>query len=175
MTAASPAIAVRLLTDADLPAYKALRDAGLRSDPAAFTSDFDSAAALPPAAYATRLGAPPQDHFMLGAFDADGTLVGAVVCERAARLKQRHQATLAGMIVTPGARGRGIGTALLHAFDRLVRQLPGLEQVVLSVTADNAAAVRLYEGSGFRRYGLLPRAVRVDGRYHDSLLMVKTF
>ena len=54
-----------------------------------------------------------------------------------------------------------------------MRQLPGLEQVVLSVTASNARAVALYEHAGFVRYGLLPRAIKIDGRYHDKALMVK--
>ena len=49
-------LTIRLLTHADLPAYKALRDIGLQHDPEAFTSDFDTASALPPATYATRLG-----------------------------------------------------------------------------------------------------------------------
>ena len=74
-------------------------------------------------------------------------------------------------IVTGG--GQGIGRALLAEFDRLARQLPGLEQVVLSVTAGNAHAVRLYEGAGFVRYGLQPRAIKVDGQYHDKALMIR--
>ncbi|MFD1712754.1 GNAT family N-acetyltransferase [Ottowia sp. GY511] len=171
-TADTPVI--RLLSDADLPAYKTLRDAGLKSDPEAFTSDFDSATALPPATYATRLGRPPDDHFILGAFAADGSMLGAVVCQRESRLKERHRAELVGMIITPDARGRGLGKALLKEFGVLVRQLPGIEHVVLSVTASNQAAVHLYEAAGFQRYGLLPRAVQVDGVYHDKALMVKT-
>ncbi|MFV0679370.1 GNAT family N-acetyltransferase [Ottowia sp.] len=164
---------IRLLTDADLPAYKALRDAGLQTDPDAFTTDFDTASALPPATYATRLGQPPQDHFILGAFDPAGAMLGAVVCEREARLKKRHEAALVGMIIAPGMRGRGIGKALLKEFDALVRQLPGLEQVVLGVNAHNAHAVKLYEGVGFVRYGLQPRAIKLDGRYHDKALLIK--
>lgn len=166
-------VTLRLLTDADLPAYKVLRDEGLRQDPEAFSSDFDSARALPPATYAARLGQPPQDHFILGALDARGALMGAVVCEREARLKKRHEAALVGMIVAPGARGRGVGKALLARFDALARQLPGLEQVVLSVTASNAQAMRLYEGAGFVRYGLQPRALKLDARYLDKALMIK--
>ena len=61
----------------------------------------------------------------------------------------------------------------MAAFDAHVRQIPGVEQVVLSVTASNAAAVRLYEGAGFQRYGLLPRALKIGERYHDKALMVK--
>ena len=167
-------ITTRLLTDTDLPAYKTLRDVGLQRNPEAFTTDFDSATALPPATYATRLGQPPDDHFILGAFDASGAMLGAVVCEREARLKKRHEAALVGMIIAPEVRSRGIGKALLQEFDTLVRQLPGLEQVVLSVTASNVAAVRLYEGAGFVRYGLQPRAIKIDRQYHDKALMLKT-
>ena len=166
-------VTIRLLTDTDLPAYKALRDAGLQHDPEAFTSDFDTASALPPATYATRLGQPPDDHFILGAFDAGGAMLGAVVCEREARLKKRHEAELVGMIIAPAMRQRGIGKALLKEFDTLVRKLPGLEQVVLSVTADHAAAVKLYEGAGFVRYGLQPRAIKIGEQYHDKALMLK--
>ena len=166
-------VTIRLLTDTDLPAYKALRDIGLQHDPEAFTSDFDTASSLPPATYATRLGQPPDDHFILGAFDAGGAMLGAVVCEREARLKKRHEAELVGMIIAPAMRQRGIGKALLKEFDTLVRKLPGLEQVVLSVTADHAAAVKLYEGAGFVRYGLQPRAIKIGEQYHDKALMLK--
>ncbi len=166
-------VTIRLLTDTDLPAYKALRDVGLRNDPEAFTSDFDRASALPPATYATRLGQPPDDHFILGAFDPSGAMLGAVVCEREARLKKRHEARLVGMIIAPEARSRGIGKALLKEFDTLVRKLPALEQVILSVTASNAHAVKLYENAGFVRYGLQPRAIKVGDAYHDKALMLK--
>jgi ribosomal protein S18 acetylase RimI-like enzyme len=166
-------VTIRLLTDTDLPAYKALRDVGLQRDPEAFTSDFDSASALPPATYATRLGQPPDDHFIIGAFDASGAMLGAVVCERQARLKKRHEAELVGMIIAPEVRSRGIGKALLKEFDTLVRKLPKLEQVILSVTASNAHAVKLYENAGFVRYGLQPRAIKIGDAYHDKALMLK--
>ena len=165
-------VTIRLLTDTDLPAYKALRDVGLQHDPEAFTSDFDTASALPPATYATRLGQPPDDHFILGAFRSSGAMLGAVVCQRQARLKQRHEAELVGMIIAPAARSKGIGKALLNEFGALVRKLPGLEQVVLSVTASNAHAVSLYEAAGFVRYGLQPRAIKLGNAYHDKAPML---
>jgi ribosomal protein S18 acetylase RimI-like enzyme len=189
MNAATQPPLIRLLTTADLPAYKALRDIGLQHDPTAFTSDYETVQPLPASTYAARLGQPPDDHFTLGAFLRatalqDGclarttpapstTLIGAVVCEREARRKIRHQASLVGMVVAPQSRGQGVGRALLAAFDTLARQLPGLEQVLLSVTASNTAALRLYEDAGFRRYGLLARAVKIGNAYHDKALMVK--
>ena len=164
---------LRLLTASDLAAYQALRRAGLRDAPEAFTTDFNAGSALPAATYATPEGAPPADHFILGAFDAEGELIGAVICERESSLKRRHEATLAGMIITPERRGQGIGKALLKEFDQLVRQLPGLEQVVLSVTASNAHAIGLYESVGFEHYGLHPNARKIDGVYHDTALMMR--
>ncbi len=178
----SAAPLVRLLTEADLPAYKVLRDLGLQHDPAAFTSDFESAQHQPASAYGSRLGQPPDDHFILGAFAQPATplnsgaapaLIGAVVCDREARRKIRHQASLVGMVVAPAARGQGVGSALLATLDTHVRQLPGLEQVLLSVTASNAAALRLYDRAGFRRYGLLANALKIGKTYHDKALMVK--
>lgn len=164
---------VRLLTADDLPAYKTLRDVGLKNDPEAFTSDFETEVDRPPASYAARLGQPPDNDFILGAFGPEGALLGAVVCMREARLKTRHEANLVGMIVAPQARGEGLGRALLAEFDVQVRRIPGIEHVVLSVTASNAGAVHLYESAGFVRYGLLPRAVRLGDRYLDKALMVK--
>ena len=43
--------------------------------------------------------------------------------------------------------------------------------LTLTVTAENASAVRLYERHGFAGYGTLRRAIKVGGRYHDKLHM----
>ncbi len=168
-----PVPTLRLLTASDLPAYKALRDLGLRNDPEAFTSDFESEAQRSPTSYAARLGQPPDSDFILGAFSVDGSLLGSVVCARETRLKIRHEASLVGMIVAPQARGQGVGRTLLAGFDTQVRRIPGIEHVVLSVSAHNHSAVRLYESAGFLRYGLLPRALKWGERYFDKALMVK--
>ena len=47
----------------------------------------------------------------------------------------------------------------------------GLERVWLTVTADNARAIRSYEKVGFQLEGVMRRAFRVRGRLTDSLLM----
>ena len=48
----------------------------------------------------------------------------------------------------------------------------GVEQVKLSVTATNQAAVHLYESVGFVGVGRLPRALRLGHEYFDELMMV---
>jgi ribosomal protein S18 acetylase RimI-like enzyme len=161
---------IRGLEPEDLPAYKLLRDAMLAGHPEAFTSDADTERAKPAHHYLARLGhdrggAPP---FTLGAFDAAGQLVGAVTCERDARVKVRHIGHVTGMMVRDAAQRRGIGRALLDACIARARAAGELERLTLNVTSGNTHALRLYERAGFRRYGRLEHAMKLDGRYHDK-------
>lgn len=172
------ALTIRRLVAADLPAYKALRDEMLAAHPEAFTSDAAAERSKPASAYAERLGVDgPGDadpaFFAFGAFVGE-RLVGAFACERDGRAKVRHVGRLIGMMVRAEVRRAGIGRALLDACVEEARRVGALEMLTLSVTATNADAVRLYRRGGFVRYGTLPHAIRVDGRYHDKDLMVRT-
>ena|GEM_PF-5660559 len=51
------------------------------------------------------------------------------------------------------------------------RDLAALAQIDLTVTAGNAAAQALYAHCGFGVVGHWPRAIQVDGRYHDKVRM----
>jgi ribosomal protein S18 acetylase RimI-like enzyme len=163
---------IRRLDAADLPAYKLLRDEMLLAHPEAFTSDAASEKAREPSEYLQRLGLdrPEGGHFVVGAW-RQRRLVGAAGCEREMRVKVRHVGHIVGMMVSADARGRGVGRDLLDAAVAGARAC-GLEMLTLTVTATNAAAVHLYETSGFVRYGSLPRALRIGGAYHDKLHMM---
>jgi ribosomal protein S18 acetylase RimI-like enzyme len=87
-------------------------------------------------------------------------------------MKNRHKATLFGMYVAPEHAGRGIGRTLLAHVIGEARRQPGLEQLVLTVTDGNEAAVALYEKAGFCSFGIEPRAIQVDGRYHGKNHMI---
>ncbi len=107
---------------------------------------------------------------MLGAW-AGTRLVGAIGCERDARVKVRHIGHVIGMMVRPVVRRHGVGAQLLVACIAEARRA-GLEMLTLTVTAGNTSAVQLYERHGFEGYGLLRRAIQVDGEHHDKLHMV---
>lgn len=81
----------------------------------------------------------------------------------------RHSGTL-GMGVVAGHRGKGIGTALLHATLETARSR-GLTRIELTVRTDNLPAIRLYQRFGFVREGTLRRHMIVDGKPVDSHLM----
>ncbi|MDH4464956.1 MAG: GNAT family N-acetyltransferase [Acidovorax sp.] len=164
-------IHLRTLTASDAPAYKALRDESLRTAPEAFTSDWASTVGRDASEYAGRFGEPATGNFFLGAFDDANHLLGCVGCEREARLQQRHCAHVVSMMVAPRAQRRGIGQQLVAACIDAARQVPGLTQLLLTVTASNTHVVRLYEQAGFRAWGLLPCAIVVDGVGYDKLHM----
>jgi UDP-4-amino-4,6-dideoxy-N-acetyl-beta-L-altrosamine N-acetyltransferase len=68
-------------------------------------------------------------------------------------------------------RGKGIGTfavkALIsHAFNNL-----NLRRIELGVLTTNAAAIRLYEKTGFVREGVKRQCVYKNGKYVDQIMM----
>jgi ribosomal protein S18 acetylase RimI-like enzyme len=77
------------------------------------------------------------------------------------------------MMVRPESRGRGIGAMLLESCIAEARRA-GLEMLTLTVTAENEAAVRLYQRHRFIAYGTLERALKIGSRYHDKLHMALT-
>jgi RimJ/RimL family protein N-acetyltransferase len=180
-TAIASAISVRRLGPADLGAYKHLRDEALRLHPEAFTSDHETEQRRTPESYLGRLGLsePLGGSFLLGAFagrPGQEQLIGALGLERETRSKTRHIAWLIALMVLPAHTGRGVGRQLVASCVEQARAATGLEMIVLSVTASSERVVRLYERAGFERYGMIPRAVRIeDGKqvqYHDKAQML---
>jgi ribosomal protein S18 acetylase RimI-like enzyme len=92
-------------------------------------------------------------------------MVGAITCERDSRAKVGHIGSIVGMMVRDDMQGQGIGRALLEATLAQARHDRRLEQLILTVTASNSRAVRLYTSAGFQCYGTLPRAIKLD---HDQ-------
>jgi RimJ/RimL family protein N-acetyltransferase len=166
-----PDLAVRELQPSDLHAYKALRDHALAHHEEAFTSDAATEAQRTAQSYAARLGNDNTRAFTLGAFRGD-RLVGAVTCDHDARIKVQHIGHVTGMMVQVDEQGRGVGRALIDALIERASADAELHQLTLNVTAGNEVAQRLYERSGFVRYGTLPRAIRVGGQFFDKYHML---
>ena len=124
---------------------------------------------MPVATTEQRLAADSPDR-VFGAFVAD-ELAGIVGLSRERRAKNRHKGSVFGMYVAPEHGRQGIGAALVRHVIGTARQ-EGIEQLVLTVTDTNVSARTLYERSGFRSFGVEPRAIRVDGVYYDKNHMI---
>ena len=167
-----PGLEIRLMREADLQAYKALRDAMLARHEEAFTSDAAAERGRDAESYRSRLSGAGHCLFTLLAWDGP-QLLGALSAERDSRAKIRHIAHIVGMMVDEAAQGRGLGRALMQAALALLAQDEALQLVTLSVTRSNRPARRLYERCGFARYGRLEGAIVLpDGRMLDKDLMV---
>lgn len=99
-------------------------------------------------------------------------LLGYLFLEPRKQSKLRHTADL-NMGVSPDARGKGIGYALLKAALQKASQDGILEILYLMVRADNHAAVQLYTNLGFEKLSVLSRDTKIGREYFDGLLMRK--
>jgi len=65
--------------------------------------------------------------------------------------------------VAPWARGHGLGRQIVELVERTALEL-GVEVLNLDVRDTQAAAIRLFESLGYRRWGRHPAYARVDGK-----------
>ncbi|PTX63307.1 RimJ/RimL family protein N-acetyltransferase [Melghirimyces profundicolus] len=161
---------IRLLSPEDAKIYRECRLRMLREHPEAFGASHEDEKKRPLHEIGERL-AKTDDRFVLGAFDRE-RLVGTVGFFRNRGAKTRHKGLVWGMYTTPEVRGRGIGKALLESLLNRVRSRPGLEQVHITVAADNRPAIGLYQSMGFEVYGREEKALKLPDRYVDEDWMV---
>lgn len=161
---------VRRLQPEDAASLVGLRREALVNHPLAFGASPDDDRGLSLEFVRTALGN-HREQAVFGYLEGRD-LAGMVGMVRASTVKRRHQAEVSGMYVTPPARRKGVGRALLEAVITQARAWPGVEQVHLSVTDAAIAARRLYECAGFRVWGTQPRALQWEGRFVDEAHLV---
>jgi ribosomal protein S18 acetylase RimI-like enzyme len=165
---------IRPVTEHDMPAFHALRLAGLLAHPEAFGETAEHFKTISTNQLTARLRASEaRGGCILGAFSSDGALVGVVGLGRQEGEKMEHRAILWGMYVAPVARGKGVGKSLISACLERAAKVAGLEQVHLSVVTSNKAAVELYKTFGFQIYGTDPGVLKVGATLFDEYLMVR--
>ncbi len=76
------------------------------------------------------------------------------------------------IILAPGARGRGIGRALIEAIAVHARQA-GAHTLIGGVSAGNAEGRAFHAAVGFREVAVVPEVGWKFGRWHDLVLMLR--
>ena len=103
--------------------------------------------------------------------EADRKVVGHAFVQRGSLKKNQHAAGI-GMLVIPGYRGIGIGTAMLEYIDSWARSHQ-LKKLFLSVFSSNQQALALYHKSGFLQEGIRPGQFIIDNHYVSEIVMGK--
>jgi len=161
----------RVLTADDAAEFSRLRLEALEREPEAFSSSSASHLAMGMDEVRARLAGAHGGSFVIGGFES-GALVGTAGFYRDQPEKQRHRGHVWGVYVTPDARGKGVARRLMEALIERAHGIDAVEQLVLSVTTTQSAAVSLYHTLGFRSFGIEPRALKIGDRYMDSEYML---
>jgi ribosomal protein S18 acetylase RimI-like enzyme len=159
-------LTVRPFVEDDYEALREIRLEALRLHPEAFCADLEQEEAMSKAQWLARLAS----AVTLGGFSDEGC-AGMVVYSRPSLAKRAHTGELSAMYVREAARGSGLADALVRAV--IERAAGEVEQIKLTLNADNLRAVKLYERHGFRVCGRIPRTIHVGERTYDELVMVR--
>ena len=146
---------IRRLTADDVEVFRALRLEAMTAEPESFGTDIAEERAKTIETSVATLASTA----VFGAF-VDGELVGMAGFHRMTPLRERHKGTVWSMYVRASARGLGLGGKLLRTVIEHART--EVEVLNLVVVSTNTAAVALYERHGFQRWGLEPRALKLE-------------
>jgi putative acetyltransferase len=102
----------------------------------------------------------------------DRKVVGTIMLVPTTNPRRAHAASF-GMCVHDAYQGRGVGAGLLGALLELTDRWLNIRRMELTVFADNARAIALYERFGFEREGLLRDYAFRDGAFVDALAMAR--
>jgi ribosomal protein S18 acetylase RimI-like enzyme len=163
---------IRFLNTDDAGEWLRLRLEALKHDPEAFSASLEEYESLSVEEVKRRLWS-SADAFVVGATEG-GRLIGMAGFYREQGLKTRHKGRVWGVYVSPAVRGQGIGRGMMQKLLERGTKVAGVEQILISVTSTQAAAVNLYRSLGFEPFGREPRALRVGGRFIDEEYLAMT-
>lgn len=105
------------------------------------------------------------------AAEIEDKIVGNGEVTREHYLETRHYGRL-GLAILPQFRGRGIGREMVRTLVKESRTR-GLKTIYVEFLSTNTAALHTYEKAGFEKSGRFPGKVSRQGKFLDSIIMVR--
>jgi ribosomal protein S18 acetylase RimI-like enzyme len=165
---------IRKLTENDAESLWKLRLYALETDPISFGESTEELRKTTVEDYASRLCSGGAENFVLGAFDGEA-MIAMTGFYREAAVKRRHKGWIWGIFVSPAARRKGVGRALVVRVIEAAKSLAGIRRLRLTVSTTQQPAIRLYEQLGFRTFGTEPQAMRIGEQSIDEHHMILEF
>ena len=104
----------------------------------------------------------------------DGVVAGSVTLKMGRKdSKQAHVAEF-GICIAREFQGRGLGRRAIKFILREARRR-GFSRVDFEVVADNVRARKLYEKCKFKVEGRKKNSFKINGRFHDTIVMARLF
>lgn len=155
------------IAENDVEKLRVIRLEALKAHPEAFSADPDYESARSVEVWRDAIAR----RVWFAAVEGENWLGIAAFSHDTHSKKTAHIGSLGAMYVRAQARGKGVGDALIVAV--LEEAAKEVEQIVLTVNAENKPAIALYERHGFRVYGKAPRSLKTGGKYYDEIAMAR--
>lgn len=111
-----------------------------------------------------------DNEVMLLATINDEELIGIASVGSSHKEKIRHVGEV-GITVSEEFWGFGIGTVLMEEIEIWAKESKVIRRLELIVHADNERAIHLYEKMGYKKEGVLARAMQIDGIFYEGVIM----
>ncbi len=85
--------------------------------------------------------------------------------------KTKHNVDL-GISVLKDYWNKGLGTILMEHTINYARITGEIKNIYLEVREDNDNAIKLYENMGFKKVGVMPDKIYLDGKYYNELIFL---
>ncbi len=166
-------IIYRKIRSDESPEYRRVRLECLKTVPEVFGTVYEDEVGKAKLYFEELIEQNSAEAIFFGAFDGDN-LIGTAGFVRGERTKTRHLGEIVGMYVNPDFLGQKVGENLLRVLAKAVFELNSIEQIYLTVIADNVPAVRLYEKIGFESFGIQENYFKSGEKYWNRRFMQLT-
>jgi RimJ/RimL family protein N-acetyltransferase len=99
----------------------------------------------------------------------DGKIVGDCGIKGHKSPKTKHNVDL-GISILKEYWNKGLGTLLMEHTINYARITGLIKNIFLEVREDNDFAIKLYEKMGFKKVGVMPDKIYLEGKYYDEII-----